>query len=309
VLILSLPFFFFGFAKKKINAQSYVGGLAEQKPPSRLVGPLFLASIRDQFLRTRSGDPNWFERPGLFSDAELREIRGTRMATVLRRSVGMKVPEQVFYSLHTHVETEDAIPAGNTDLAHGTWVFFFFFLFFFAFDILFFFCGMRNRFVVKDEFTITWNFTKSEARFTLNLTSASSPGWMAIGIGSVMKDAYMTICHPPSSSSSSVSSSPAPSGVMNHYGAIAGDTPVTIALDGLRVYRNTGFVCEFGYPLQNDTAATGTLMMKHAERILEGVRRGGLVLIYAYGVGTGDTFTFHGAFRRCQKKNHGCGWG
>jgi hypothetical protein len=62
----------------------YVCGLAE--PPIHSlanVGETFYAVIKEQYLRTRDADPQWYESPDWLSDSQLKEARQTFLADVI----------------------------------------------------------------------------------------------------------------------------------------------------------------------------------------------------------------------------------
>ncbi|KAJ3116109.1 hypothetical protein HDU96_010403 [Phlyctochytrium bullatum] len=50
------------------NLDAIVGALAEDHPGFATVGPLFAASLKEQFLRIRDGDRFWYENPGVLDD-------------------------------------------------------------------------------------------------------------------------------------------------------------------------------------------------------------------------------------------------
>ena len=74
----------------------WVGGLAEDTINGALVGELFLAILKDQFERLRDGDRFWYEYH--FNGRELRAIKGTTLAQIIRRntSIGNEIQANVF---------------------------------------------------------------------------------------------------------------------------------------------------------------------------------------------------------------------
>lgn len=61
-------------------ADPYVGGLAEAPQGRAHMGPLFVASITEQFIRLRDADWWYFENGAnnkLYTDAEIEEIKST----------------------------------------------------------------------------------------------------------------------------------------------------------------------------------------------------------------------------------------
>ncbi|XP_072031526.1 uncharacterized protein [Amphiura filiformis] len=65
------------------NIDLFVGGLAEDPWYDSLVGPTFTCLIVDQFKRLRDGDRFWYENPGVFTTAQLSEIRRHSLARVI----------------------------------------------------------------------------------------------------------------------------------------------------------------------------------------------------------------------------------
>jgi hypothetical protein len=77
---------------------SYVGGLAEEHMPNSMLGPLFHASVKEQFLRSRDGDRFWYqnEDAGL-SKAELEEIEQMSLSKLILANTDIeKLPSSVF---------------------------------------------------------------------------------------------------------------------------------------------------------------------------------------------------------------------
>lgn len=62
----------------------WVGGLAEDKVPGALVGPLFHDIIADQFTRLRDGDRFFYKR--MFGGVELAELERTTLAHIIIRN-------------------------------------------------------------------------------------------------------------------------------------------------------------------------------------------------------------------------------
>lgn len=73
-----------------------VGGLAEDHVSGAMVGELFQTIIADQFTRLRDGDRFWYEN-GQFTQAELDDIRGTTLASLIQRNTDItSLPDYVF---------------------------------------------------------------------------------------------------------------------------------------------------------------------------------------------------------------------
>lgn len=74
----------------------WVGGLAETHVTGGSVGPLFAAIMKDQFMRSRSGDRFWYEN-GQLSSNELAAVRATTFADLIERNSDLSgLPENVF---------------------------------------------------------------------------------------------------------------------------------------------------------------------------------------------------------------------
>lgn len=64
-------------------ADLWVSGLAEDPIPGAIVGPTLHCILKEQFRRLRDGDRFWFERNGVFSDEQVKEVRKTSLSRVL----------------------------------------------------------------------------------------------------------------------------------------------------------------------------------------------------------------------------------
>ncbi|VDN99865.1 unnamed protein product [Rodentolepis nana] len=67
------------------NIDLFVGGILEDVMPGARMGPTFACIIADQFKRLRAGDRLWYESPGLFTTAQLAELReaGSSLSRVI----------------------------------------------------------------------------------------------------------------------------------------------------------------------------------------------------------------------------------
>ena len=65
----------------------WIGGLCEDPHQKAIVGELFFAILRDQFVRLRDGDRFWYEAPAAgFGKADIRRLKRTRLSDVIRRN-------------------------------------------------------------------------------------------------------------------------------------------------------------------------------------------------------------------------------
>jgi peroxidase len=64
-------------------ADLWVAGLAEAPAPGGIVGATFGCIIREQARRVRDGDRFFYEKPGVFSDEQLAEIKKASMSRIL----------------------------------------------------------------------------------------------------------------------------------------------------------------------------------------------------------------------------------
>ena len=81
------------------NIDLWVGGLVEAPLEGAKVGPTFLCIIADQFRRTRNGDRFWYENDGVFTPAQLSQIKQTTLARVVCDNSDniTRVPLDVFH--------------------------------------------------------------------------------------------------------------------------------------------------------------------------------------------------------------------
>ncbi len=78
------------------NIDPWVGLLAEDHIPDALFGPTAMLIIEEQFKNLRDGDRFYFENDPAFSADELREIRTTKLADIIRRNMDIEIQDEVF---------------------------------------------------------------------------------------------------------------------------------------------------------------------------------------------------------------------
>uniref|UniRef100_A0A0M3KBI6 Peroxidasin (inferred by orthology to a D. melanogaster protein) n=1 Tax=Anisakis simplex TaxID=6269 RepID=A0A0M3KBI6_ANISI len=65
------------------NIDLYAGGVSEKRLGDALIGPTFSCIIAEQFNRVRAGDRFWYEREGVFTDEQRKEIQKTTLARIV----------------------------------------------------------------------------------------------------------------------------------------------------------------------------------------------------------------------------------
>lgn len=65
------------------NIDIWPGGILEDVIEGSKLGPLFMCIIVNQFKVLRDGDRFWYEKPGVFSPAQLSEIKKTSLAKII----------------------------------------------------------------------------------------------------------------------------------------------------------------------------------------------------------------------------------
>jgi hypothetical protein len=80
------------------NIDLWVGALAEDHLPNASIGPLLTTIFQDQFTRLRDGDWFYFEHDPSFSRLEVRLLKQTTLADVIRRNTGItSLQRDVFF--------------------------------------------------------------------------------------------------------------------------------------------------------------------------------------------------------------------
>lgn len=65
------------------NIDLWPAGILEDTVEGSKLGPLFMCIIVDQFRALRDGDRFWHEKPGVFTPAQLRELKKTSLAKII----------------------------------------------------------------------------------------------------------------------------------------------------------------------------------------------------------------------------------
>ncbi|KAJ3173406.1 hypothetical protein HK101_011036 [Irineochytrium annulatum] len=90
---------------------AWVGGMAEPHAPGARVGPLFAASLKEQFTRLRDGDRFYYgnNASGLYTADEVKEIKATTMGSLIRQTCNIAFPDDAF-----------SVPSSLSVLGNGT---------------------------------------------------------------------------------------------------------------------------------------------------------------------------------------------
>eukprot|EP00794_Sanderia_malayensis_P015330 gene15330-16907_t len=122
------------------HADIFLAGMAESLVHGAMVGPTFHCLIRQQFLNLRDGDRFYYENKGVFTSAQLKEIKKTSLAKVMCNNLkGMvSVQRDVFHAFHipdfriacerlkdTNIAVwrENSFVSDRTDIGHwSAWV-------------------------------------------------------------------------------------------------------------------------------------------------------------------------------------------
>ena len=75
------------------NIDAYIGGMAEEHVQQTNLGPLFYASLKDQYGRIRDGDRLYYENAenGRFTQAEITQIKATGLRDIILRNTDIQV--------------------------------------------------------------------------------------------------------------------------------------------------------------------------------------------------------------------------
>ncbi|VDO24035.1 unnamed protein product [Brugia timori] len=65
------------------NIDLFAGGIAEERLDGALIGPTFSCIIAEQFRRVRDGDRFWYEKEGVFNEAQREEIKKVSLGRII----------------------------------------------------------------------------------------------------------------------------------------------------------------------------------------------------------------------------------
>lgn len=96
------------------NIDLFVGGILEDVLPGARMGPTFACIIADQFKRLRSGDRLWYESPGLFTTAQLAELKeaGSSLSRVICEN-GDNITEATVDAFMRPKSRKDLVPCSQ----------------------------------------------------------------------------------------------------------------------------------------------------------------------------------------------------
>ncbi|KAJ3091829.1 hypothetical protein HK102_013291 [Quaeritorhiza haematococci] len=151
------------------NIDAYVGGLAEDHLSSARVGPLFAASIMDQFTRLRDGDRFYYKnynQTGLWTKAEVDEIDSITLGKLITLNTDIEnYPDNAFQiptSLNGVFNGKTSTCSASNGAGAG------------AGDTA------SNRIALGDQLLLQWNTTDTNVIFTF---SSKAVGWFGFGLG------------------------------------------------------------------------------------------------------------------------------
>ncbi|XP_064604306.1 peroxidasin-like isoform X2 [Liolophura sinensis] len=84
------------------NVDLFVGLMSENPLPGSKLGPTLMCMLVDQFKKLRSGDRFWYENPGVFSPAQLVQIKHSSLSSVICQSSDSieEIQSDVFHMAH-----------------------------------------------------------------------------------------------------------------------------------------------------------------------------------------------------------------
>jgi hypothetical protein len=145
---------------KDINlVEAYIGGLCEDIVSGfGDVGPLMKASLKEQYLRFRDGDPYFYQNPGVLDDEEIAELKDISMGSlILKNTAVSKFPINPFMlTLSSFYDPNACSKSSNLNSV---------------------------KFSTSFQMNYTINSEKTEINFTVVSTAK---GWFAFGFGSSM---------------------------------------------------------------------------------------------------------------------------
>ncbi|XP_070556082.1 peroxidasin-like [Ptychodera flava] len=100
----------------------FIGAMAEDPLPGGVLGPTFTCLLATQFKNTRAGDRFWYEKPGVFTEAQLAEIKKQSIARVICDNTDIdQVQADVFLNPTTERPLLDCSQIDGMDLTAWTY--------------------------------------------------------------------------------------------------------------------------------------------------------------------------------------------
>jgi hypothetical protein len=154
---------------KQPNQQldAYVGGLAERPIVRGAIPPTFSILIEDYFTRIRVADRFHFEKPGVLTATELKEVQGRTLSDMVRDHTDIDAITDNMFGMQNLGKTSDCVVGGgNNDTGTGN--------------------DTSGSYGVTSGFDISWqvNSAAGTIRITLVSTLVNEKGWIGMGIGS-----------------------------------------------------------------------------------------------------------------------------
>ncbi|KAJ3085929.1 hypothetical protein HK102_013681 [Quaeritorhiza haematococci] len=146
------------------NIDAYAGGLAEDHLPGARVGPLFAASIMDQFRRLRDGDRFYYKNyneTGLWTKAEVDEIESITLGKLITINSNIQnYPDNAFQIPDSLDGIFNGKPSKcNSSSGDGAVV---------------------RKIALGGYLLLQWNITANDIVFTF---SSKAAGWFGFGLG------------------------------------------------------------------------------------------------------------------------------
>ena len=100
------------------HADLWAVGIGEDHMPGAMIGPTFHCILRRQFTQLRDGDRFWYERPGVFTSDQLKELRKVSLSRVVCDNVYTAVslqPDAFLPPINNNqrIECQFGLPALN----------------------------------------------------------------------------------------------------------------------------------------------------------------------------------------------------
>lgn len=142
-----------------------VCGLAEQALPNSHFGPLLLASVADQYRRTRDGDRLFFENAesGLFNETEIVSLRRTTLSQLIRSNTDVATLPRDVWRLDVNSPWYSLATCNATARVPGQ--------------------GLSNMTLWRGDYVLSWEFEQRDGKPAVVFDIlAHGTGWVGLGI-------------------------------------------------------------------------------------------------------------------------------